>query len=98
MNYQQNVESKIMETLKKNIVQLCTKGGITAVLAFIVVYFGGIFLKNVSQIQAQLANIRIELVKIQSTIITEEIVEKRIDSKIKLHEYHYHNKDMSGLK
>ena len=80
-----------MEQLKKNVFQLLTKGGITAVLAFIIIYFGGMFIKNISEIQLQLSQIRVELVKIQSTIITEDVVEKRIDDKIKLHQYHYHN-------
>lgn len=64
-----------METpANKTILTLLKEGGISAILAAILIYFGGQFLTSISSIQADLANIKIELVKIQSSIITQEHV------------------------
>lgn len=41
--------------------------------------------------QKELSTIRVEIVKIQSTIITQEHVEKMIEEKIKILEYKYHS-------
>lgn len=61
-----------MENLNyKNVIELITKGGITAVLAFIIFYFGGAFLSSMQEMQKDLSSIRIELVKIQSSIVTQ---------------------------
>lgn len=82
-----------MEVLKNTLIELATKGGIAAVLLIIVLYFGNIFLKNMNETNKELALIRTELVKIQMNILTPQQVEKMIDTKIKLMQYHYHNKD-----
>jgi hypothetical protein len=44
--------------------------------------------------QKDLAAIRLEITKVQSAILTPEQVEKMIDNKIKIVEYHYHNQDL----
>ena len=77
----------------KNLIEIITKGGVTAVLLIIILYFGGNFLKTMQEMQKDLASIRIEIAKVQSAILTPEQVEKMIDAKIKLLEYHYHNKE-----
>lgn len=87
-----------MENLTKNISELISKGGIVAVLLIIVLYFGNIFIANMNETNKQLALIRTELIKIQTNILTPQQVEKMIDNKIKILQYHYHSKDMSGLK
>lgn len=77
-------------TNAKSIIELISKGGITAVLTFIVIYFGGSFLNSMQQMQKDLSSIRVQLVKIQSSIITQQHVEKMIQEKIKLLQYKYH--------
>ena len=83
-----------MEVIKNTLIELATKGGIAAVLLIIVLYFGNIFLKNMNETNKELALIRTELVKIQMNILTTQQVEKMIDTKIKLVQYHYHSKDL----
>ena len=68
----------------KGIIDLCTKGGITAVLLFILLYFGNSFLSSLHEMQKDLASIRVEIAKVQTTILTPQQVEKMIDDKIKL--------------
>ena len=70
----------------KNIVELISKGGITAVLLFILLYFGNAFISNVDKINTELTQIRIELTKIQASILTTQQVENLIDNKLKLFE------------
>lgn len=82
-----------MNTLKNTLIEMASKGGIVSILLIIVLYFGNIFLKNINETNKELALIRTELVKIQMNILTTEQVEKMIDTKIKLIEYHYHNKE-----
>jgi putative IMPACT (imprinted ancient) family translation regulator len=82
----------------KNIIEIITKGGISAVLLVIILYFGGTFLSTLQEMQKDLAQIRIEITKVQSTILTPEQVEKMIDAKIKLLEYKFHSKECDTLK
>ena len=82
-----------MEQYKNTILELCSKGGVAAVLLFILLYFGNSFLSSQQEMQKDLANIRVELAKIQATIIPPSQIEKMIDDKIKILEYHYHSKD-----
>lgn len=74
----------------KSVLDIFSKGGIVAALLAIVFYFGNIFITNVTEIQRQLAGIKIELVKIQGAILTEQKVEKIVEEKIKLVEMKYH--------
>lgn len=89
----------------KSMVELLTKSGIISVLVFIIFYFGSQFLTSIQQVQKELASIRIQITKVQVKILTPETVEKMIrdktlsredvekiiDQKIKILEYHYHN-------
>ena len=68
----------------KNLIEIITKGGISAVLLVIILYFGGTFLRTMQEMQKDLASIRIEIAKVQTAILTPEQVEKMIDAKIKL--------------
>ena len=74
----------------KGIMDIFSKGGVVAALLAIVFYFGNIFVNNIADIQKELAGIKIELVKIQTSIITEQHIEKLIDDKIRLVEMKYH--------
>ena len=76
----------------KEFIEYLTKGGISAALLFIVCYFGNIFLQNLQNMQKDLSAIRIQITKVQANILTPQQVEKMIDNKIKILEYHYHNK------
>lgn len=79
-----------MQNTYKSVIDLVTKGGITAILAFIIIYFGGQFLQNQNEMQKELASIRVQLVKIQSSLLTEDKVKEMIDDKIKVIELKYH--------
>lgn len=59
-----------MENIQKNIVELIAKGGLSAVLLIIVLYFGNLFITNMNATNKELALIRTELVKIQTNILT----------------------------
>ena len=83
-----------METVKNNLLEILTKGGIIGVLLFIILYFGNSFIQNQNNMQKELAAIRLQIAKVQSVILTPEQVEKMIDNKIKLLQYHYHNSDL----
>lgn len=88
-----------MENLNsKNIIEIITKGGISAVLLVIILYFGGTFLRTMQEMQKDLASIRIEIAKVQTAILTPEQVEKMIDAKIKLLEYKFHSKECDAIK
>ena len=80
-----------METqTNKTILTLLKEGGISAALIAVLIYFGTLFVNSVSDIQKDLNSIRLELVKIQTTLITEEKVEKMIDDKIERTVLKYH--------
>ena len=80
-----------METSTKSILGILKDGGVSAALIAILLYFGSQFLTSISSIQTDLANIKMELVKIQASIITQEHVKGMIEEKIKLLQYKYHN-------
>jgi len=74
-----------MENLtSKNLVETLAKGGLSAALIVLLMYFGGMFLSSMQEMQKDLSSIRVELVKIQASIITQEKVEHLIDEKIKI--------------
>lgn len=54
----------------KNFLELLTKGGISAVLLIIILYFGGAFMNSMQEMQKDLASIRIEIAKVQVKILT----------------------------
>ena len=83
-----------METFtSKNFTEMLTKGGISAVLLIIILYFGGTFLSTMQEMQKDLASIRCQIAKVQATILTPQQVEKMIQAKIKLLEYKFHGKE-----
>lgn len=90
MNCQQSVESEIMENINK-ITEMITRGGVAAVLLVIVLYFGNTFILSMTEMQKELATIRVEIQKLQDSVITTATVEKMIDEKIKLLQYKFHN-------
>ena len=83
-----------METpTNKTILALLKEGGISAALIAVLIYFGTLFVNSVSDIQKDLNSIRLELVKIQSSLLTEQRVEKIVDEKIEKTILKYHNND-----
>lgn len=83
-----------METFNgKNIIEIISKGGISAMLIIIILYFGGNFLDRLAEMQRDIAEIRLEICKMQSKLLSQQQVEKMIAEKIQLHEYHFHNKE-----
>ena len=80
-----------METpASKTVLTLLKEGGLSAALIAILLYFGSVFVNSVTDIQKDLNSIRLELVKIQTTLMTEEKVEKMIDDKIERTVLKYH--------
>jgi hypothetical protein len=60
-----------METFNgKNIIELISKGGISAMLIIIILYFGGNFLDRLVEMQRDIADIRLELCKMQSKLLS----------------------------
>lgn len=77
----------------KNMVDLFTKGGIGAIaiiLLYILFHFGDLYYTKIEQMNKQLLSIRIELAKIQSTLINKDEISNLIDQKINVHEIKYH--------
>ena len=82
-----------METTQtKGILQIFAKNGIAGLLIFVLIIFGLKFIEKLSEIQADLQNIKIELVKVQNTIIDKAEIEKMIADKIEIHEARHHSK------
>ena len=72
-----------METpAHKNIIQLITKTGAIGILAYIIIFFGGQYMEKITTIQKDLIQIRIELTKIQSTLLSKDDIQEMIDSKM----------------
>jgi ABC-type arginine transport system permease subunit len=72
-----------MENINK-LTEMITRGGVAAVLLVIVLYFGNTFIISMTEMQKELATIRVEIQKLQDSVITTATVEKMIDEKIKL--------------
>lgn len=70
---------------------MITRGGVAAVLLVIVLYFGNTFILSMTEMQKELATIRVEIQKLQDSVITTATVEKMIDEKITLLQYKFHN-------
>ena len=79
-----------METPTKSILSILKDGGVSAALIAILLYFGSQFLTSISSIQTDLANIKMQLVKIQASIITQEKIQKIVDQKIEKTVLKYH--------
>ena len=63
----------------KTILTMLKEGGISAALIAVLIWFGTLFVNSIGEIQKDLSSIRLELVKIQSSLLTEERVEKLVD-------------------
>jgi len=61
-----------MEKITNNVVELISKTGITGALIAVIIYFGSLFVSSLNDVQKELCSIRLELVKIQSSIISED--------------------------
>lgn len=81
-----------METpANKTILTLLKEGGISAALIAVLIWFGTLFVNSIGDIQKDLSSIRLELVKIQSSLMTEERVEKIVDERIEKTILKYHH-------
>ena len=60
-----------MEGFNNKVFTILKEGGLSAALIAILLYFGSLFVGSVSEIQKDLNSIRLELVKIQSSLMTE---------------------------
>ena len=79
-----------MEKITNNVVELISKTGITGALIAVIIYFGSLFVSSLNDVQKELCSIRLELVKIQSSIISEDKIQKMIDDKIQKVIFKYH--------
>ena len=76
----------------KSLLETLAKSGISGLLIFVIIIFGLKYLEKFSEIQTDLQNIKIELVKVQNKIMDKADIEKLIDDKINLHEVKFHQK------
>lgn len=79
-----------MEINHKNYIDLIAKGGISIILLYIIIHFGNLYYEKIEQVNKELLSIRVELAKIQSSIIDKEYINRIIQEKINLHEAKYH--------
>lgn len=70
--------------IHKNYLEIFAKNGISGLLIFVILFFGAKYLEKLSEIQVDLQNIKIELVKVQNNIIDKAEIEKMIVDKIRL--------------
>lgn len=75
----------------KNIIDTFAKSGISGLLIFVIIFFGSRFVQKLTVIQTDLEKIKIELVKVQNTIIDRGEIEKMIENAINLHEAKKHH-------
>lgn len=75
----------------KTIFTMLKEGGISAALIAVLIWFGTLFVNSIGEIQKDLSSIRLELVKIQSSLLTEQKVEKLVDQRIQKTVLKYHN-------
>ena len=81
-----------METpTHKNIIELIAKTGAIGILAYIIIFFGGQYMEKITMMQKDLIQIRIELTKIQATLLSKDDIQDMINSKMNYHEAKYHN-------
>lgn len=79
-----------MEINHKNYIDLIAKGGISIILLYIIIHFGNLYYEKIEEVNKELLSIRVELAKIQSSIIDKEDINRIIQEKINLHEAKYH--------
>lgn len=66
----------------KNLLEIITKTGAIGILAYIIIYFGGAYLTKISEMQKDLIQIRIELTKIQTTLLSKDDITTMINQKM----------------
>ena len=71
--------------MHKNLIEIITKGGIIGILAYIILYFGTSYMSTMSEMQKDLIQIRIELTKIQTTLLSKDDIQGMINTKMELH-------------
>lgn len=76
---------------KNKIIELITKTGAIGILAYIIIFFGGQYMEKITMMQKDLIEIRIELTKIQSTLLSKDDIQSMINDKMNYHEAKYHN-------
>ena len=76
----------------KETVEIFAKNGVAGLLIFVIVFFGAKFIEKLSQIQLDIQQVKIELVKVQNNIIDKAEIEKMIEARIQLLEAKYHSK------
>lgn len=82
-----------METpTHKNIIELIAKTGAIGILAYIIIFFGGQYMEKITMMQKDLIQIRIELTKIQATLLSKDDIQDMINSKMNYHQAKYHGK------
>lgn len=82
-----------METNQtKGILEVFAKNGIAGLLIFVLVIFGLKFIEKLSEIQTDLQQIKIEMIKVQNSIVDKAEIEKMIADKIEIHEARHHSK------
>lgn len=79
-----------MDIQNKNYIDLIAKGGISIILLYIIIHFGNLYYEKIEEVNKELLSIRVELAKIQSSIIDKEDINRIIQEKINLHEAKYH--------
>lgn len=68
--------------IHKNLIEIITKGGIIGILAYIILYFGTSYMSTMSEMQKDLIQIRIELTKIQTTLLSKDDIQGMINNKM----------------
>ena len=61
-----------MDIQNKNYIDLIAKGGVSIILLYIIIHFGNLYYEKIEEVNKELLSIRVELTKIQSTIINKE--------------------------
>ena len=69
----------------KNLIEIITKTGAIGILAYIIIFFGGQYMEKITMMQKDLIQIRIELTKIQSTLLSKDDIQGMINQKMDLH-------------
>ena len=76
----------------KNLIEIITKTGAIGILAYIIIFFGGQYMEKITMMQKDLIQIRIELTKIQSTLLSKDDIQGMINQKMDLHQASFHRR------
>lgn len=78
--------------MNKEWFQILKKSSPTMILIFVLLYFGNIYMQKIEKIETELLSIRLELTKIQTTIVPASELQNQMKELINTHERIYHNK------